>query len=93
VLLGAGRRWWWDYKKTKGPPQQPKNPIRGGDTRVTSALSSFCDASTRDDIASFFREHPLPAAARTLSQTLERISNCIAMRESQTAKVSEFLQR
>ena len=60
---------------------------------MTGALASFCDASTRDDIASFFREHPLPSASRTLSQTIERINNCIAMRESQTPKVSEFVQR
>ena len=65
--------------------------IFGGDTTVTSALSGFCDASTRDDIQTFFKQHPLPSASRTLTQTVERINNCIALKTTQTAKVSEFL--
>jgi hypothetical protein len=60
---------------------------------VTSALSSFCDATSRDDIKSFFAGHPLPSASRTLTQTLERIDNCISLRASQTGKVTEFLQK
>jgi len=94
-LLGneAARARTWAFIKQNWTELEPKVAIFGGDTRVTSALASFCDASTRDDIAAFFREHPLPSASRTLSQTLERINNCIAMRESQTPRVSEFLQR
>jgi len=94
-LLGneAARARTWAFIKQNWTELQPKVAIFGGDTRVTSALASFCDASTRDDIAAFFREHPLPSASRTLNQTIERINNCIAMRESQTPKVSEFLQR
>ena len=44
--------------------------ISGGDTTVVSSLSVFCDARSRDEIKAFFAAHPLPAAARTLSQTI-----------------------
>ena len=54
---------------------------------------SFCDARSRDDITAFFAEHKLPAAARTLDQTIERINNCIALREKQTPAVQAWLAR
>ena len=57
------------------------------------ALSAFCDAATRDDIRAFFAAHSLPAAARTLGETLEQINNCIALRDQQTASVSEWFNR
>ena len=93
-LLGneAARARTWAFIKRNWTDVQPKIAIFGGDTRVTSALSSFCDASTRDDISAFFKQHPLPAASRALNQTIERITNCIAMRESQTPKVSLFIK-
>jgi aminopeptidase N len=83
----------WLFVKAHWSELEPKIAVFGGDTRLVSSLSSFCDAATRDDITSFLREHPLPSAARTLTQTIERIDNCIALRASQTPKVAEFLQK
>ena len=51
---------------------------------LIASMASFCDARPRDDITAFFAEHKLPAAARTLDQTIERINNCIDLREKQT---------
>jgi aminopeptidase N/puromycin-sensitive aminopeptidase len=55
------------------------------------ALGSFCDASRRDDIVSFFNTHKLPEATRTLNQTIERINNCIALRDAQRSAVESWL--
>ena len=71
---------------------EPKVTIFGGDTTVTSSLGNFCDAASRDDVASFFKQHPLPSAARTLAQTLERVNNCIAFKSKQTDSVTDFLR-
>jgi hypothetical protein len=71
---------------------EPKVTVFGGDTALVSSFGNFCEASSRDDIASFFRQHPLPSAARTLTQTIERINNCIAFRSAQTGSVTEFLR-
>jgi predicted kinase len=54
-------------------------------------MSGFCDARERDRIMSFFAEHKLPAAARTLDQTVEQINNCIALREKQAPAVEAWL--
>jgi puromycin-sensitive aminopeptidase len=81
----------WAFIKQHWAQLEPKLTIFGGDTSITGALSSFCDASARDDISAFFRQHPLPAAARTLSQTLERIDNCAALRSAQTPVIASWL--
>jgi len=55
------------------------------------AVAAFCDARTRDDIRAFFTAHPLSSATRALSESLERIDNCIALREKQTPLLTEWL--
>jgi len=87
----AARACAWAFLKQHGAELEPKITIFGGDTAITGALSSFCDREARDDISAFFRQHPLPAAARTLSQTLERIDNCAALRTAQTPVVTDWL--
>src|SRR5205823_5411733 len=65
----------WSFVKEHWAALEPKVTIFGGDTSLVRALGSFCDAASRDDIKAFFAVHPLPAAARTLDQTIERINN------------------
>jgi aminopeptidase N len=81
----------WVFVKQHWAELEPKLTIFGGDTTITGALSSFCDGTSREDISTFFGQHPLPAAARTLSQTLERIENCAALRTAQTPIVANWL--
>ena len=70
---------------------EPKVTIFGGDTNLIRSMNAFCDTGSRDRIRAFFAEHKLPAAERTLAQTLEQISNCIALREKQTPAVAAWL--
>jgi len=81
----------WTFVTSHWDALQPKLTIFGADTNLTRSLSSFCDATSRDEIVSFFAAHPLPAATRTLNQTIERINNCIATREKQTLAVTDWL--
>jgi aminopeptidase N len=87
----AARQRAWAFLTAHWTALQPKLTIFGADTNLTRSLSSFCDATSRDEIVSFFAAHPLPAAARTLTQTVERINNCIAIREEQTLAVTDWL--
>jgi aminopeptidase N len=81
----------WAFIMEHWSELQPKIFIAEGDTTLVHSLSTFCDARSRDDIKSFFASHPLPTAARTLSQTIERIDNCIAMREKQAPVLASWL--
>ena len=82
----------WAFLKLHWTALEPKITVFGGDTTVVRALSAFCEASARDDISSFFAAHPLPSAARTLDQTVERINNCIGLRSTQAPVVAEWLR-
>jgi aminopeptidase N len=58
---------------------------------VVEGAGSFCDARGREDVREFFTQNPVPAAERTLQQTLEQISNCSALRQRQHAHLAEWL--
>jgi len=81
----------WAFVKANWEALAPKVTIFGGDVNLVRSLGSFCDAGARDDVAAFFAAHPLPGAARTLTQTLEQIGNCIALRGKQTPAVTAWL--
>ena len=81
----------WAFIKEHWTTLEPKVVISLGDVNLTRALGAFCDAGPRDDIKAFFAAHPLPGAARTLTQTLEQINNCIALRDKQTPAVTAWL--
>jgi aminopeptidase N len=82
----------WAFVKQHWPELEPKVTIFGGDTNLVAALSSFCSAGARDDVTAFFKAHPLPSAVRTLDQTVERIDNCIALKQKQTAALETWLR-
>jgi aminopeptidase N/puromycin-sensitive aminopeptidase len=81
----------WAFITANWSALEPRVAIFGGDTNLVRALGAFCDASSRDAITSFFAAHPLPGAARTLTQTIEQINNCLALREKQTRAVTAWL--
>jgi aminopeptidase N len=81
----------WTFVKERWSALEPKVTIFGGDTNLIRSMGAFCDAGARDEIAAFFAAHPLPAAARTLTQTLEQIGNCVALKQQQTPAVTAWL--
>jgi aminopeptidase N len=88
----GGRARTWAFIKQHWPDLANRVAIAGGDTTVVTALGAFCDATSRDDIKAFFTAHPLQSAARTLDQTVERIDNCVALRERQAPALVEWLR-
>ena len=87
----AARERAWSFMTTHWKALEPKLTIVGNDTRLVNALGAFCDRDARDRIKTFFDEHRLPGAVRTLDQTLERIDNCIELRAAQTPAVERWL--
>ena len=83
----------WAFIKQHWNELAPKTTIAGGDARLVESLGAFCDARSRDDIKDFFKTHKLPAASRALDQTIERINNCIAMKDRETPAVATWLMQ
>ena len=87
----AARTRAWSFVNAHWAELEPKLAIAGSDTNFVGSLSAFCDAGARDDIRKFFAAHPLPGATRTLDQTIERINNCIDLRERQTDTLTKWV--
>ena len=81
----------WTFTKQRWTELEPKVAISFGDVNLVSSLANFCSADARDDIAGFFKGHPLPTAGRTLQQTIERINNCIDTRQRQQESLAQWL--
>jgi aminopeptidase N len=62
-----------------------------GIPRIAGAVGAFCTREKRTEVQQFFKEHPVPAADRTLRQALERIDSCVALKERQAPAASAWL--
>ncbi|MGE0126034.1 MAG: ERAP1-like C-terminal domain-containing protein, partial [Vicinamibacterales bacterium] len=58
---------------------------------IVSSLGGFCTATRAAEIRAFFKAHPVPAAARSLAQALERIDGCVALDASQSGPFASWL--
>ena len=81
----------WQIRQSTLGRARARIAIAGGDVNFVGSLSTFCDAGARDDIRDFLAEHRLPSAARVVNLTLERIDNCIRLREEGTPAVTDWL--
>jgi aminopeptidase N len=81
----------WSFVKAQWTALEPKIAIFNSDVALVGALGAFCDEASRDDVKAFFTTHALPAAARTLEQTIERIDNCIDLKARQAKAVDGWL--
>jgi aminopeptidase N/puromycin-sensitive aminopeptidase len=63
----------------------------GSGARIVEAAGSFCSVEKRDQVASFFREHPVVESQRTLAKTLDGIDGCVALRASQEPQLRRWL--
>ena len=52
----------------------------------------FCDARLRTALEQFYSQHPFEGQEREEARMLERINNCIALREQQQPSLSAWLQ-
>jgi len=58
---------------------------------IVGALGNFCATERAAEIRAFFAAHQVPEAARSLTQALERIETCAAVRERQSAPFRRWL--
>jgi aminopeptidase N len=82
----------WELVRERWAEVQKKTGEFVGNTVIVGALSSFCDAGSAASIRKFFAAHPVPDAARTLQQTLERITSCAARAQAQQPHLAAWLR-
>jgi aminopeptidase N len=88
-----GRRIGWPIVERQWADLERKVGGFAGESRVVAALSAYCDERMRASIQRFFESHPVPEAARTLAQTLERIDSCVEVARRQTEPLASWLKQ
>jgi aminopeptidase N len=82
LAWGFIRQHWSELEKAGGP-------FAGA--QVVGATSTFCDSGLRDQVTEFFTAHKVEAAERTYKQSLERINNCVSLKEQQEPQLASWL--
>ena len=76
------RSHWSELEKAGGP---------FASAQVVGATSTFCDAGLRDQVTEFFNAHKVAAAERTYKQSIERINDCVELKEQQQPQLASWL--
>jgi aminopeptidase N len=62
-----------------------------GGSGPIATLGDYCSEDKAKEIRSFFDDHPLPGAERSIKGALEQINECTAIKKSQAARLSSWL--
>jgi aminopeptidase N/puromycin-sensitive aminopeptidase len=88
----AGQKLAWDFVREHWPAiEKSGGPFASAE--VINATDSFCDASMRDEVVSFYSKHKIDAAERTYRQSIERINNCVDLKSQQEPQLATWLDR
>jgi aminopeptidase N len=88
----AGTELAWQFMQTRWNDIVAKTGLRGAG-RLVGATSMLCDPQSRQQVQSFFTEHKVPSAERTLQQATERIGNCVDFKQAQQPQLAEWLHQ
>jgi aminopeptidase N len=81
----------WTFIKQEWPALTEKVGVFQSMPMIVGGLGTFCSTERAADIRAFFAAHPVPEAARSLTQALERIETCAAVRDRQSAPFGRWL--
>jgi ERAP1-like C-terminal domain len=82
----------WEFIKANWQRITPKLATYSPGT-IIKAASEFCQPALRADVQNFFTQNAIPGADRSLRQTLERIDNCINLKQQQETNLASWLQQ
>ena len=59
--------------------------------RMLGGVTALSTPAQADDVAAFLADHPVPQAARTVEQHLERLRVNVAFRQREASRLAEYL--
>jgi aminopeptidase N len=92
ALVSSQKDLAWTFVRDRWPAIIEKLGVFQGLPAVFQPLGAFCDRAKAEEIRAFFARNPLPAAARLLQQSLERIETCAAIDARQSAPFAAWLK-
>jgi len=80
----------WAFVKSHWKELGERLGVFQGIPGIVASLGGFCSAERAADVRTFFAEHPVPPAARSLQQSIERIESCVALDARQSAPFARW---
>lgn len=80
----------WSFIKAHWDQVQSQLTIDSG-SYIVQGAGTFCSASARTDVQTFFAQHPVRAADVALKHALENIDSCIELRKLQEPNLLKWL--
>ncbi|HEY2815131.1 MAG TPA: M1 family metallopeptidase [Acidimicrobiales bacterium] len=81
----------WDFIRRHWPTVMERFPSSTV-VRMAEGVRALSDPAVAQDVLSFFAEHPLPQAAQTMAQHLERLRVNVAFREREQPALAAALE-
>ena len=86
----ADRKIAWAFVRSHWPEvEKAGGPFASSE--VVAQAGSFCSPGMGDEVKEFFASHPVPAAERTLKQSLESIDYCVDLQSQQGTQLASWL--
>jgi aminopeptidase N len=80
--------WKWIQDNWARIQKKIPEPMQGD---LMGAAGALCDRESLESVKAFVAAHPVPSGERRSAQALERIAQCAALREIQSAKLHEWV--
>ncbi len=80
----------WSWMQQHWPAVEAQFTTNSG-ARIVAATHTFCTVQLRDQVASFFSSHHVPAADSTLAKSISSINDCIQLRKAQQPNLKRWL--
>ena len=91
LLGGSSQDEAWRFIQAEWTALNDKLGTFQGLPYIIGGMSAFCSTTREAEIRAFFKANPLPEAARSIDQVLERISACAALSARQSPAFTSWL--
>ena len=81
----------WQFVQQHWTAIAKKATVNSG-ARIVEAAGSFCSVQKRDEVKTFFAQHPVESSDRTLAKSLDSINDCIHLRAAQEPELRKWLE-
>jgi hypothetical protein len=58
---------------------------------IVGSTASFCSTPRAQELRAFFEKNPIPSSQRAVQQSIERIENCVALKERQSKPLASWV--
>jgi aminopeptidase N len=89
-----GQRMAWDFIRQRYPDIQKKaGQSIFGAQGAYYAIGAFCDPKSRSEAETFLEEHKVPGMERVGRQQMERVDQCIELRQREEPNLANYLEQ